>query len=64
MAPATRRVSAIGLAAMLVVFLDVHLFMIRHAERFPNIPQAALWARLPIQALLIAWALRYARTTE
>lgn len=59
--PTIRRVSAIGVAAMLVVFLDVHLFMLRHPERFPGIPKWVLWARLPLQAVLIAWACRYAQ---
>lgn len=58
--PATRRFSAIGLSAMLVVFLDVHQFMLRHPERFPQIPKWALWARFPVQAVLIAWAWHYA----
>ena len=26
-----------------------------HAERFRNIPEPLLWARLPLQALLVAW---------
>lgn len=59
--PATRRFSSLGISAMLLVFLDVHIFMLRHANRFPNVPRWALWARLPLQAALIAWALYYAR---
>ena len=59
--PATRRFSAIGICVMLIVFLDVHQFVLRHAARFPGIPKWALWARLPIQGLLIAWAWHYAR---
>ncbi len=59
--PLSRRVSAIGLALLLVVFLDVHVFMLRHAERFPEVPAWVLWARFPLQGVLIAWALYYAR---
>jgi uncharacterized membrane protein len=59
--PATRRASAIGIVAMLVAFLDVHQFMLRHFERFPEVPLWALWARIPLQFALIAWALYYAR---
>jgi uncharacterized membrane protein len=59
--PATRRVAAVGIIAMLVVFLDVHQDMLRHGDRFAGIPRWALWARLPLQAVLIAWAFRYAR---
>ncbi|HEY1498212.1 MAG TPA: DoxX family membrane protein [Acidobacteriaceae bacterium] len=56
----TRRFSAVGIAVMLVVFFDVHVFMLRHAERFPEAPAWVLWARIPLQLVLIAWALRYA----
>jgi uncharacterized membrane protein len=59
--PNTRRAAAIGIAVMLVVFLDVHVYMLLHPERFQGIPVWALWLRLPLQAVLIAWALMYAR---
>jgi len=59
--PFKRRAAAIGIAAMLVVFLDVHVFMLLHPERFARIPGWALWLRLPAQVFLIAWALMYAR---
>jgi uncharacterized membrane protein len=59
--PITRRAAAIGIAAMLVVFLDVHIFMLMHPDRFAGFPEWGLWLRLPIQGLLIAWALIYAR---
>jgi len=58
--PITRRAAAIGIAMMLVAFLDVHVFMLLHPERFPGFPGWGLWLRLPMQALLIAWALVYA----
>jgi uncharacterized membrane protein len=58
---ATRRFSAVGIAFMLVVFFDVHVFMLRHAGRFPEAPEWLLWARIPLQFVLIAWALYYAR---
>lgn len=59
--PVTRRFSAVGIAAMLVVFFDVHFFMVRHAARFAEVPAWVLWARIPLQFLLIAWALYFAR---
>lgn len=59
--PQTRRVAALGIAAMLIVFLDVHLYMIEHATRFFTIPVWALWLRLFLQFPLIAWALMYTR---
>ncbi|HEX4310245.1 MAG TPA: DoxX family protein [Acidobacteriaceae bacterium] len=57
---ATRRFAAMGIAGMLVVFFDVHLFMLRRAERFPEVPVWVLWARIPLQLVLITWSLRYA----
>ena len=59
--PVTRQFSAVGIVAMLVVFLDVHQSMLRHSERFPKVPKWALWARVPLQFVLIGWAWRYAR---
>ncbi len=62
--PATRRYSAIGIAVMLVVFLDVHQFMLRHSERYPEAPLWLLWVRIPLQFALLAWALHYARPNQ
>jgi uncharacterized membrane protein len=59
--PATRRFSAAGIVAMLVGFLDVHQYMLRHSELFPDVPLWILWARIPLQLVLIAWALDYVR---
>jgi uncharacterized membrane protein len=35
-----------------------NVWMAMHPERFAQIPQWALWLRLPLQAPLIWWALR------
>ncbi len=59
--PGSRRFSALGLSVMLIVFLDVHVFMLRHPDHFPDVPKWVLWGRLPLQGVLIAWALHYAR---
>lgn len=58
---ATRRFAAGGICLMLLVFLDVHQDMLRHAERYPGIPRWALWARIPLQFALMGWAYRFAR---
>jgi uncharacterized membrane protein len=58
--PATRRAAALSIAAMLIGYFDVHIFMLRHAERFPEVAKWALWARIPLQFILIAWALKHA----
>jgi uncharacterized membrane protein len=60
--PLTRRFSAWGIIAMLLVYFDVHIFMLQHAaDRFANLPVALLYARLPLQLVLIAWAWAYTR---
>lgn len=59
--PGTRRFSAWGIIAMLIVYYDVHIYMATHAERFAPIPAWILYARLPLQLVLIAWAGWYAR---
>jgi uncharacterized membrane protein len=53
----TRRVAGIGLALLLVAVFPANLHMALHPEAFPDVPRAALFVRLPIQGLLIAWAL-------
>ncbi|MGA2251877.1 DoxX family protein [Terracidiphilus sp.] len=57
--PATRRFSAAGIVLMLMVYFDVHLFMLTHAGRFPEVPVWILWARIPLQFALIVWALMF-----
>jgi uncharacterized membrane protein len=54
--PLTRRFSAAGIILMLILFLDVHQFMLSHHDRFPAIPLWLLWARIPMQFALMAWA--------
>ncbi len=58
--PRTRRAAGLWLAATLVAVLPANVHMARHAERF-GLPRFALWARVPLQAPLIAWALRATR---
>lgn len=58
MHPRTRRFgSLLGIATLFGVFPS-NLQMALHPERYPQIPggRVALLARLPLQALLIAWA--------
>jgi uncharacterized membrane protein len=59
--PVTRRFSAAGIVLMLIVYFDVHLFMLTHAGRFPEVPVWILRARIPMQFVLIAWAWMYLR---
>jgi uncharacterized membrane protein len=53
--------AAWGLIALLVAVFPANLHMALHAEQFPHIPAALLWARLPLQGALIAWAYWYTR---
>jgi uncharacterized membrane protein len=55
------RLAAWGLIALLVAVFPANIHMAMHPEQYPSIPTAALWMRLPIQGLLIAWAFRYTR---
>jgi uncharacterized membrane protein len=57
--PGTRRLAAWWLVATLVAIFPANVEMALHAERYPNLPggRRALWARLPLQGLLIAWVL-------
>ena len=50
----TRRGARWWLLATLVAVYPANIQMARHPERFPKIPVAALWARLPVQGLF-AW---------
>lgn len=59
--PATRTAAAWGLVALLIVVLPANLHMAIDHAHWPHIPQWLLWARLPLQLPLIAWAWLYTR---
>ncbi len=54
----TRRLSGLGLIALLAAVFPANLFMARNPERFPQIPRVALYARLPLQPLAMWWTWR------
>lgn len=57
--PATRRAGSAWSIATLLAIFPANVHMALEAERFKDhVPggEAALWARLPVQALFIAWA--------
>ena len=62
--PATRRVAAWGIVALLLAVFPANLWMAQHPERFPGVPGWALWARLPLQLPLLWWAWLYTRREE
>ena len=61
--PQTRRLAAFGLIALFLAILPANLNMAINELPFGDHPVApwVLWARLPLQALLIAWAYWYTR---
>lgn len=63
----TRRLSAWGIVALLVAVFPANVYMATAddldlkgvPEQFRDPSDVALWARLPLQAVLVAWALWY-----
>ncbi len=51
--------AAWGLIALLVAVFPANVHMALHQELTPKIPPAVLWARLPFQAVFVAWAYRF-----
>jgi uncharacterized membrane protein len=60
--PATRRLSGVGLVALLAAVFPANLYMARAPERFHKIPRWALLGRLPLQPLMMIWAWRATRS--
>ena len=54
----TRRAAGIWLVALLIAVFPANVNMALHSEQFRSIAPALLWARLPLQGLLIWWAYR------
>lgn len=61
MLPFTRRLSGVGLIALLAAVFPANLYMAREPEHFKNIPRWALYARLPLQPLMMLWAWKATR---
>jgi uncharacterized membrane protein len=59
--PWTRRLSGIGLVALLAAVFPANLYMAREPDRFHKIPRWALYGRLPLQPLMMLWAWRATR---
>jgi len=54
--PRLQALAAWGLVALLIAVFPANVHMAVHAELFPTLHPAMLWARLPLQGVLIAWA--------
>lgn len=56
----TRSFGTLAITAFLVAVLPVHVYMLQERDRkFRAYPKAFLWARIPLQFVLMAWAMRY-----
>jgi uncharacterized membrane protein len=51
----TARPAGWWLIATLIAIFPANVSMALRPQDFPRIPPAALWARLPLQAVVIAW---------
>jgi uncharacterized membrane protein len=57
----TRRLAGPGLVALLAAIFPANLYMARAPERFRKLPRWALYARLPLQPMMMWWAWRATR---
>ena len=57
----TRRAAGLGLIALLAAVFPANLYMAREPERFARMPRWALYARLPLQPLMMWWAWKASR---
>ncbi len=65
--PATTRLAAWGVIALLIAVFPANIHMlVRNIPLRPGTPASplALWLRLPVQGLLIIWAWWYTRPTD
>jgi uncharacterized membrane protein len=61
--PRFRRLAAWGLVALLIAVFPANVQMALHHERYASWSVVLLWARLPVQGLLVAWAWSYTKQT-
>ena len=64
LAPAFSRAAAWGLIALPIAVFPANIQMAINPELYPDISPLALWLRLPLQAVLIAWAFWYTRPSS
>jgi len=69
--PRTRRYAAWGLVFLLVAIFPANVYMATHDVVLEGVPawasrpsDAATWARLPLQLVLVGWAWWYTRPTD
>lgn len=54
MMPWTRRTAGWGLVLLTIAVTPVHVYMLHAHDQFPSLPTWLLWARLPLQ-LVVLW---------
>lgn len=59
--PRARKAAGVWLIALLAAVFPANLYMARQPEHFRRIPRWALYARLPLQPLMMLWAWRATR---
>lgn len=59
--PKHSRVAAWGLIALMIAVFPANVYMALNTELFPQFSPTAIWLRLPLQFVLIAWAFWYTR---
>ena len=55
------RLAAWGMIALIVAVTPANVHMAVHAGLYPDYSPTALWVRLPLQIVLLAWAYWYTR---
>jgi uncharacterized membrane protein len=59
--PKVARLAGWGMIALLIAVFPANLHMALNPDLYPDVPRVGLWIRLPLQAVLIAWAYWYTR---
>ncbi len=62
--PKFTRLAAFGLMALLIAVFPANIYMAMNTELFPEFSPVALYLRLPLQFIIIAWAFWYTKNDE
>ena len=63
LAPGVRSAAGWGLILLLMAIFPANIHMALHPDLFPDVPRVAIYGRLPLQILFIAWAYWATRRT-
>jgi len=62
--PKFTRLAAFGLITLLITVFPANVYMAMNAELFPEFNATALYLRLPLQVIIIAWTFWYTKTEK